>query len=210
MYFMYIRLLLMTYYEQSQISITYNYITLGHGEVGFSLAKNLLKENHKVVILQDTAADMESQPFCEYSSLTGVEVVTLKLKDIEELNKYLNDKKYDAVIDNNSKDVAQATAITTAVKSYGSSSQYIYISSGGMYKGDMPEGGYMEACCSTKDDNECRIIEKYLESQDMPWTSFRPQYIYGDNTNKRINVDWFVDRIVRERTVPMPGKLYGN
>lgn len=178
--------------------------------MGFSLAKNLLKENHKVVILQDTAADMKSQPFCEYSTLTGVEVVSLKLKDIEELNKYLNDKKYDAVIDNNSKDVLQATAITTAVKAYGISSQYIYISSGGMYKGDMPEGGYMEACCSTKDDNECRMIEKYLESQDMPWTSFRPQYIYGDNTNKRINVDWFVDRIVRERTVPIPGKIYGN
>jgi hypothetical protein len=42
----------------------------------------------------------------------------------------------------------------------------------------------------------------------MPWASFRPQYIYGDNTNKRINVDWFVDRIVRGRTVPIPGKLY--
>jgi hypothetical protein len=45
-----------------------------------------------------------------------LEVVSLKLKDLEALNTYLNDKKYDAVIDNNSKDVAQATAITTAVK----------------------------------------------------------------------------------------------
>jgi hypothetical protein len=50
--------------------------------------------------------------------MLGLEVVNLKLKDLEALNTYLNDKKYDAVIDNNSKDVAQATAITTAVKVY--------------------------------------------------------------------------------------------
>jgi hypothetical protein len=57
----------------------------------------------------------------------------------------------------------------------------------------------------TKDDNECRMLEKYLESQDINWTSLRPQYIYGENTNKRVNVDWFVDRIVRDRVVPLPG-----
>ena len=49
------------------------------------------------------------------------------------------------------------------------------------------------------------MLEKYLESQDIKWTTLRPQYIYGENTNKRINVDWFVDRIIRDRVVPLPG-----
>ena len=48
-------------------------------------------------------------------------------------------------------------------------------------------------------------MEKFLETQDIKWTSLRPQYIYGGNTNKRSNVDYFVDRIMRDRVVPMPG-----
>ena len=35
-------------------------------------------------------------------------------------------------------------------------------------------------------------------------------HIAGDNTNKRINMDWFFDRIVRGRTVPIPGKPFGS
>jgi hypothetical protein len=52
------------------------------------------------------------------------------------------------------------------------------------------------------------MLESYLETQDIKWTSLRPQYIYGDNTNKRINVDWFVDRVMRDRTIPLPGTKY--
>jgi nucleoside-diphosphate-sugar epimerase len=73
------------------------------------------------------------------------------------------------------------------------------------YKGKCGPNGYLEKDGETKDDNDCRIVEKFLESQDIKWTSFRPQYIYGDHTNKRSNVDWFVDRIVRDRVVPIPG-----
>ena len=37
-----------------------------------------------------------------------------------------------------------------STQTFGPLSQYIYISSGGMYKGDMPAGGYMEACCQVR------------------------------------------------------------
>ena len=40
------------------------------------------------------------------------------------------------------------TNMSSNLQTYGPESQYIYISSGGMYKGDMPEGGYKEACCA--------------------------------------------------------------
>jgi hypothetical protein len=39
-------------------------------------------------------------------------------------------------------------------------------------------------------------VEKYLEEQDLPYTVFQPQYIYGPYTNKDCE-QWFVDRIIR-------------
>ena len=176
----------------------------GHGEIGFSLAKTLLAGQHKVTILQDTC-DKATQPFSSYHQLKGVSIVDTKLKDLEQLKTFLGSGKYDAVVDNNSKSTEAATCIANAVKSYGAGSQYVYISSGGMYKGKSAASGFKEADGETKDDNECRMLEAFLETQDIAWASMRPQYIYGDHTNKRINVDWFVDRIVRDRTIPMPG-----
>lgn len=39
-------------------------------------------------------------------------------------------------------------------------------------------------------------MEKYLEEQDLPYTVFQPQYIYGPYTNKDCE-QWFIDRIIR-------------
>ncbi len=39
-------------------------------------------------------------------------------------------------------------------------------------------------------------VEKYLEEQDLPYTVFQPQYIYGPYTNKDCE-QWFIDRIIR-------------
>jgi hypothetical protein len=43
-------------------------------------------------------------------------------------------------------------------------------------------------------------VEKYLEEQDLPYTVFQPQYIYGPYTNKDCE-QWFVDRIIRCRVL---------
>ena len=47
-------------------------LSLGHGEVGFSLAKNLVNAKHAVTILQDSSADMNAQPFCEYPKVYSI------------------------------------------------------------------------------------------------------------------------------------------
>jgi nucleoside-diphosphate-sugar epimerase len=36
-----------------------------------------------------------------------------------------------------------------------------------------------------------RAVEELLAAKGLPWTSFRPQYIYGPKTNKRDYVDWY-------------------
>ena len=58
----------------------------------------------------------------------------------------------------------------------------------------------MLSSCSTLANHEASKlqveVEKYLEEQDLPYTVFQPQYIYGPYTNKHCE-QWFVDRIIR-------------
>ena len=183
----------------------------GHGEIGFSLSKQLLQSNHKVTILQDSAYKNTQEPFSSYSSLTtygAINIIPCKLKSIDDIKSFLGSKTapFDVIIDNHSKD-------TETVKTFlddAPNAQYCYISSGGMYKGKCPSNGHVEATCEVKADNECRIIEQFLIDSGKIYTSFRPQYIYGDNTNKRGNLDWFFDRLAKtttksEVTIPIPG-----
>lgn len=58
-----------------------------------------------------------SQIFASYScQLEGVTIIQKKLKEASELSGFLGTGSFDAVIDNNSKEVAQAAAIADAVK----------------------------------------------------------------------------------------------
>lgn len=175
----------------------------GHGEIGFALAKALLGSN-EVTILQDPAAKKETQPFCQYDTdliAKGVKVEDCDLSNADAVCGALPGD-WDVVIDNNNKDADFAEKLASGV----STKQLFYVSSGGMYK-ECPEGGAVEASTPVKDDNACRQVEVALQGSAVAdkVTIFRPQYIYGDNTNKRSNVDWFVDRISRDMPVPMPG-----
>lgn len=49
-------------------------------------------------------------------------------------------------------------------------------------------------------------VETLLAAEGLPWTSFRPQYIYGPKANKRTYLDWFFDRAARGLPMPIPGK----
>lgn len=46
--------------------------------------------------------------------------------------------------------------------------------------------------------------ENWLRSEGIPFTSFRPTYIYGPGNYNPIE-RWFFDRIVNDRPVPLPG-----
>ena len=51
------------------------------------------------------------------------------------------------------------------------------------------------------------LYEKYAKESGLPFVSFRPQYIYGRKSNKFDYIDWYFDRIVRARPLPIPGEL---
>lgn len=42
------------------------------------------------------------------------------------------------------------------------------------------------------------LFEQYALDIELPFVSFRPQYIYGPKSNKNDYIDWFFDRLVRE------------
>ena len=73
----------------------------GHGELGFHLAKDLInKKVNDITILQDTAAKMSSQPFCEYNTLTNVNIIPCDLSDTNAIETALNNKSFKYMIDN--------------------------------------------------------------------------------------------------------------
>ncbi|CAM9117111.1 unnamed protein product [Ectocarpus sp. 13 AM-2016] len=75
-----------------------------------------------------------------------------------------------------------------------------------MYK-DSDEVPFTE--CSDVKESGQRQVEKYVADLGLPWTSFRPQYIYGPLTNKRDYLDWFFDRVVHGlEFIPLP--LHGD
>jgi hypothetical protein len=46
-------------------------------------------------------------------------------------------------------------------------------------------------------------VEQYLERIRAPYTVFHPLYMYGEHTAKDCE-QWFIDRLVRGRPVPIP------
>lgn len=179
----------------------------GHGELGYALGR-AAPAGAELVIFQDSAYKAKQAPFSSYGELKAVKVQEIKLSDTSAVVAELSAGKFDVIIDNNSKDPAAVSSFCDVASSTGAR-KFVYVSSGGMYTGDAPAdgSGYAEACCKVKEDNECRTVEVALFNGKMKdkAVSFRPQYIYGDKTNKRGNIDFFVDRIARGVPVPMPG-----
>ena len=82
--------------------------------------------------------------------------------------------------------------------------RFIYISSAGVYENTkfFPVGE------DSPIDLESRHIGKvktefWLKTEGIPFTSFRPTYIYGPGNYNPIE-KWFFDRIINGRTIPLP------
>ena len=176
----------------------------GHGEIGFALAKALLGKNEVTVILQDPACKKTAQPFCQYDSelvSKGVKIEDCDLSNADAVCSALSGE-WDVVIDNNNKDANFAERLITGV-----STKQLFTCHPVACTRSAPKVELWKESTPVKDDNACRQVEVALQGSPKAdkVTIFRPQYIYGENTNKRSNVDWFVDRICRDMPVPMPG-----
>jgi nucleoside-diphosphate-sugar epimerase len=61
-----------------------------------------------------------------------------------------------------------------------------------------------EATTPIKESAGQNQMDKYIaEDCGLPLVSFRPQYIYGENSNKHDYIDWFFDRLLSKDNVPL-------
>ncbi|CAM9114792.1 unnamed protein product [Chrysoparadoxa australica] len=173
----------------------------GHGELGYHLALDLAARGIDVTLLQDSAANKSKEPFASYGDLEA-KGVKVEWGDLAAgVGSALPDGPFDYVFDNFAKDVATCSDLAGKAKEWGVKN-YVYVSSAGMYK-DSDEVPLVETC-EAKETGQ-RTVEKHAESLGLPWTSFRPQYIYGPKTNKRDYLDYFFDRVVwKMRPLPVP------
>eukprot|EP00243_Klebsormidium_subtile_P002224 TRINITY_DN142_c0_g1_i2.p1 TRINITY_DN142_c0_g1~~TRINITY_DN142_c0_g1_i2.p1 ORF type:complete len:427 (+),score=125.47 TRINITY_DN142_c0_g1_i2:111-1391(+) len=176
----------------------------GHAVIGFWLAKQLQEDGHKVTffIAGDESSDKnKKEPFTKLEELrsAGVKVVwgsPAKVGSTVE-------GSFDTVIDNNGKDLESVQPVADWALSNGAS-QFLFVSSAGIYK-NTEEPPHVEGDPVKADAGHVQV-EKYLNEAGFSSGAafFRPQYITGKYNNKDCE-EWFFDRIVRDRAVPIPG-----
>ncbi|GAX85380.1 hypothetical protein CEUSTIGMA_g13407.t1 [Chlamydomonas eustigma] len=172
----------------------------GHAFIGYYLAKALKAKGHSVTILNDgeQAKASKKTPFSKYGDLTK-EGVIIAWGNPADPATYPRGK-FDIVYDNNGKDMEACKPLIDTFK--GKVSHYVFVSSAGAYKADSVEPMHVEGD-SRKASAGHVEVEAYLKAQGLPYTVFQPLYIYGPLTAKDCE-QWFVDRIVRDRPVPIP------
>jgi len=122
-----------------------------------------------------------------------------ELKDI----KQISNNNYDYIFDISGRELKQTKLLINNLNT--SFNRYIYVSSAGVYKG-INEIPLLE---NDPIDKESRHIGKYetedwLIKEKIPFTSFRPTYIYGPNNYNKIE-NWFFERLINTKKIPIPG-----
>ncbi|KAL0371313.1 UNVERIFIED_CONTAM: Chloroplast stem-loop binding protein of a, chloroplastic [Sesamum angustifolium] len=175
----------------------------GHAVIGFYFAKELLASGHGVTILtvgEEGSDKMKKPPFNRFSEIVGAGGKTV-WGEPAEIGKVLEGAAFDVVLDNNGKDLDSVKPVADWAKSSGVK-QFLFISSAGIYK-PTDEPPHVEGD-TVKADAGHVGVEKYISEIFGNWASFRPQYMIGSGNNKDCE-EWFFDRIVRGRPVPIPG-----
>ena len=162
--------------------------------IGVYLTQQLVAAGHEVVLL-----NRGNHP----SPVEGLETIRCDRTDPTALKAALTGQTFDAIYDNNGRELAHTQPLVDLFN--GKVQHYIYVSSAGVYaKSDqMPhsEGDPVDPNSRHKGKHH---TEDYLKSSGIPFTSIRPVYIYGPQNYNPLE-QWFFDRIVRDRPIPIPG-----
>jgi hypothetical protein len=80
--------------------------------------------------------------------------------------------------------------------------QYCFIASAGAYEASSSEPMHVEGDARKAKAGHVQV-EQFLQSVGAPYTVFHPLYMYGAHTAKDCE-QWYIDRIIRGRPVPIP------
>jgi len=162
--------------------------------IGVYLTKILVEQGHEVVLF-----NRGNKP----APVEGVKQIHGDRTDASQLKEKLSQEQFDAVFDNNGRELGDTQPLAEIFKDR--VQHFVYMSSAGVYlKSDqLPhvEGDPVDPKSRHKGKHE---TEAYLTQLGIPWTSIRPTYIYGPQNYNDLEA-WFFDRIVRDRPIPIPG-----
>ncbi|MBE9045621.1 NAD-dependent epimerase/dehydratase family protein [Pleurocapsales cyanobacterium LEGE 10410] len=161
--------------------------------IGVYLTKVLLEQGHEVVLF-----NRGNNPAPD-----GVSQIQGDRKDASQLKEKLSGESFDAIFDNNGRELSDTQPLVEIFKN--KVKHFVYVSSAGVYlkSHQMPhmEGDPVDPNSRHKGKHH---TEAYLAESGIPWTSIRPVYIYGPQNYNDLEA-WFFDRLVRNRPIPIPG-----
>ncbi|WP_338462502.1 NAD-dependent epimerase/dehydratase family protein [Synechococcus elongatus IITB7] len=160
--------------------------------IGVALVRQLLAAGHEVTVL-----NRGSRP-----APTGVEQLVGDRHDPLTLAQ-LKGRSFDVIFDNTGREAAETQALVASLD--GQFQQLIYVSSAGVYAASdqlpLRESDPVDPQSRHRGKFE---TEDWLRQQGLPFTAFRPVYIYGPSNYNPIE-QWFFDRILRDRPILIPG-----
>ena len=122
-----------------------------------------------------------------------------EIKDI----KQICNNNYDYIFDISGRELNQTKLLINNLNN--SFKRYLYVSSAGVYKANeeipLSETDTLDRDSRHKGKFE---TEDWLIKEGVPFTSFRPTYIYGPNNYNKIE-NWFFERIINKQKIPIPG-----
>jgi nucleoside-diphosphate-sugar epimerase len=162
--------------------------------IGVYLTKILVEQGHDVVLF-----NRGKKP----APVEGIQQIHGDRTDASQLKEKLSQEQFDAIFDNNGRELSDTQPLAELFKDR--VKHFVYMSSAGVYlkSEQLPhiEGDAIDPKSRHKGKHD---TEAFLEQLGIPWTSIRPTYIYGPQNYNDLEA-WFFDRIVRDRTIPIPG-----
>ena len=158
--------------------------------VGKALVSRLLSKGHEIFVF--TRGNLPIP-----KNVTHIKGDRSNEKDLKKLN-----QSFDLIIDSSGRKLEETQRLLEYSGLPGF--RFIYISSAGVYDNTH----FFPVSEESPIDIESRHIgkaktESWLKSEGIPFTSFRPTYIYGPGNYNPIE-KWFFDRITNGRTIPIP------
>ncbi len=162
--------------------------------IGVYLTKLLVQQGHEVVLF-----NRGNRP----SPVEGIRQIHGDRTDPVQLKDKLSSEKFDAIFDNNGRELEDTKPLVELFKDQ--VKHFVYVSSAGVYlpSDQMPhkEGDPVDPKSRHKGKYE---TEAYLAKIGIPWTSIRPVYIYGSGNYNPLE-EWFFDRLTRNHPILIPG-----
>ena len=157
--------------------------------IGVYLTKILVEQGHEVVLF-----NRGKKP----APVEGIKQIHGDRTDANQIQEKLANEQFDAIFDNNGRELNDTKPLADLFKDR--VQHFIYMS---LKSDQMP---HIEGDAT---DPKSRHLgkyetESYLQTQNLPWTSIRPTYIYGPLNYNPLE-SWFFDRIVAGRPIPIPG-----